>query len=194
MKKRLSQLEQWLEEHYQDLAQDFLPPAEEDALEGLEEELANKLPEDYKALMRWHDGQNGEAAGLFGNWEFLPLEDVLQEWQLWKDLNDKGHFDEQHPDVRPDGPVKKRWWHPAWIPITADGMGNNHCLDLAPEKTGNYGQIITLFHDNEVRRVVAPSLEQWIADILENLDNGNYRLVLDKEVDDYFFEPEGFID
>jgi cell wall assembly regulator SMI1 len=194
MKDLLKRLDQWLAKNYPDLGEDLHPGTDDVELEGLEESLGLKLPDDFKTLLKWHNGQDGAAAGLFGNWVLLPAEDVLQEWTLWKELLDKGHFEESHDLVKNHPAIKQRWWHPSWIPISSDGMGNNHCLDLSPEPGGKIGQIITLFHDNEERTVLAPSLKEWMHLILDKLENGTYTLVMDEEVQDYFFEPEGFIE
>jgi len=189
----LDQLKAWLMAHYPELQADLQPGADALELEALEEALTVKLPAPYSTLLKRHNGQNGEAAGLFGNWELLSVEDVLQEWRLWKDLADHGHFDESHDEAKAIGPVKARWWHPAWVPISADGMGNNHCLDMAPDTGGQLGRVIVLLHDNGERKVLAPSLEEWLATILTKLESGEFALALDDEVQDYFFEPEGFI-
>lgn len=194
MTSLLPRLEAWLNAHYPTLLADMAPGADEEALEALEEQVGARLPPDYKQLLAWHNGQNDTSAGLFGNWSLLGIEDITNEWELWKSIHDKGHLDDEAAELRAPTGVKATWWHPRWIPISSDGMGNNHCLDLAPEDGGQSGQIIVLWHDYPGRQLLAPSLSAWIESILDRLENGRYALVFDDEEEDYFFEPEGFID
>jgi cell wall assembly regulator SMI1 len=192
MKPLLQRLERWLEQHYPGLLADLNPGADDEALEALEENLQVRLPDAYKTLLRWHDGQVGDAAGLFGNWFFLPSEEVIQEHENWKTLVDKGLLEDKEGEARPEGPVRPIWWHQRWVPFTSDGDGNNHCLDMAPADNGHQGQIITVWHEHGARPFVASSLEAWLEEILQQLASGGYQLLRDDEGLEYF-EPEGFV-
>jgi cell wall assembly regulator SMI1 len=181
MKATLKRLEQWAKAQELDLNEDFFPPAEVEDIEDLEKHLGLKLPPDYRALLEWHNGED-VITGMFADWQLLSTEGVMQEWEVWKGLSDDGIFDENHETVVCNGPVKQRWWHSAWIPITSDGNGNNHCLDLSPAQGGKAGQIITLFHESGERTVLAPSLKEWLDALAHALENN-------ADVDDFLLKP-----
>jgi cell wall assembly regulator SMI1 len=52
-----------------------------------------------------------------------------------------------------------------------DGRGNHHCLDLEPAKEGRVGQIITMWHDDAERTIVAPSFQAWLQQYVEDLES-----------------------
>ena len=136
-------------------------------------ELINKsLPEDFKAFYGIHNGQDSTSEGIFDTEEFLSTERIMDEWQVWKDLFDKGVFDESVSEA--DDGVKEKWWHPAWVPITYDGSGNHYCLDLSPDEGGKKGQIIRIWHDSPERELIASSFSEWINEFAEDLENEEY--------------------
>jgi cell wall assembly regulator SMI1 len=65
----------------------------------------------------------------------------------------------------PSRGVAKEWYHPGWLPLTANAQGDHHCLDLAPAQDGRNGQVIMVWHDRPDRRVVAASLVEWLDDL-----------------------------
>ena len=136
--------------------------AKETAIAAAEKALGQVLPEEVKAFYRRHDASEDDC-GPLGR-ELLSLERMVAEWKIWKDLLDKGTFEDN--DHSSPGPgVQQRWWIPEWIPITYDGAGNHHVLDLAPAKGGAVGQIVDFYHDEETRKVVGKSFLQWLADV-----------------------------
>ncbi|MBH5328783.1 SMI1/KNR4 family protein [Eikenella sp. S3360] len=126
----------------------------------LEQTLGFPLPEDFKALYRAANGENG-IAGILIDEEWLSIERITQEYKVWKTLFDDGSFQHgngtdfgctpEHPGIKPDF-----WWNPKWIPLTADGGGNGNMIDLDPAPSGTAGQIIRMWHDSPERSLEAP--------------------------------------
>jgi cell wall assembly regulator SMI1 len=88
-------------------------------------------------------------------------------------LYDTGEFKNLEPE--PDAGIQKAWWHPAWIPVTYDGVGNHDCIDLAPADTdGQSGQLLRLWHDDALRYLVADDFAQWVDFYVEDLEAGLY--------------------
>jgi cell wall assembly regulator SMI1 len=107
--------------------------------------------------------------------EFLSLERIRDEWQVWKDLLDSGDFEGSASE--PTGPgIKTDWWSPGWIPLTYDGSGNHDCLDLDPAPGGTAGQIIEFWHDDAERRILAPGFRDWLEQLAGGLEAGEYVL------------------
>ena len=86
----------------------------------LEQLIQAKLPDDFKALYRVFNGQTDEAGYVFDGEEWLSLERMAEEWEVWKDLLDDGTFEDdddeaENEDIDPE--IKPVWWSPLWIPF-----------------------------------------------------------------------------
>ena len=66
------------------------------------------------------------------------------------------------------------WWNPRWIPLTSNFCGDHHCLDLSASLRGSQGQIIEMWHDVDMRPIVAPSFRAWLETFAEDLEAGHY--------------------
>lgn len=143
--------------------------------------LGVQFPEDMRESYQIHDGQevarflNQEiivGGTLMEGWVLLSLEQIVDEWRIWKGLLDEGVFTERHSD--PDPGVAADWWNPKWIPLTSSGDGDNHCVDLAPDSGGQAGQIIEIIHDESGRPLVASSFSSWLQTFTRQLELGQY--------------------
>jgi len=172
MKETWTKIENWLKNNADQIYNSLNDGADEEDFESLEEVINKKLPEDFKAFYGVHNGQDTASEGLIDTEEFLSTERIMDEWQVWKDLYDKGVFDESVSEA--DDGIKERWWHPSWIPITYDGSGNHYCLDLSPDEGGKKGQIIRIWHDSPERELVASSFSEWLNEFTEDLGNEEY--------------------
>jgi cell wall assembly regulator SMI1 len=132
-----------------------------------EKALGITFPQEVIESYRVHDGQSDAAPELFDGWRLLPMDRVVAEWTVWKKLLDGGEFKGRQSDAAPHH--VSDWWNPAWIPLTSNGAGDHHCLDLAPGRGGRSGQIIQMQHDGPERALVADSFRQWLADRAEEL-------------------------
>ena len=141
------------------------------------------LPEEFKELYRAANGESG-AGCLWPDEEWLPIERIIEEYGVWKNLLDDGMFadDDGTPyDCEPEDAAIKGdlWWNPKWIPLTADGSGNNKMIDMDPTEHGTAGQIIQMWHDDAVRSKEADSLRGFLTQYAQDLEDGKY--VLDTE-------------
>src|SRR4051795_4997130 len=127
------------------------PGVSEAALDAFQERFSLRLPEDFRCLYRWRNGQAiGCTESLHGNRMFCPLEEVADT----KALLD-GMVGEDFEDPR--------WWRLGWVPFLSNGGGDYLCLDVAAEDGGSQGQLIAFWHDWERRKVEFPSIEAWLA-------------------------------
>jgi cell wall assembly regulator SMI1 len=182
MKELWNRLEQWLKEQAPDVYADLNPGVSQLEIDNLEGVIGYKLPNDLRESLMIHNGQRGESDWLFAGWELLSTDRILDEWLVWKDLYDKGTFEDWEVDVIHEG-IKKVWWNPAWIPLTYNGAGDHHCIDLAPANGGLVGQIISMWHDWEERRVLANGYRQWFEYIISEFESNDV---------DYVFESGDF--
>jgi cell wall assembly regulator SMI1 len=165
-------IEAWLSANAPNVLEGLNSGASEAALQEAEAYLGVAFPADVRESYGIHNGQPRDAPGLTDGGEFLSLERMREEWQLWKDPLDGGDFDGITSE--PQEPIRNDWWHPKWIPLTYDGAGNHLCLDLDPAPGGNLGQIITMWHDDGERTVEAPSFRAWLEELVANLESGDY--------------------
>jgi cell wall assembly regulator SMI1/ankyrin repeat protein len=146
--------------------------ATEAQLKKLEKTCGCKLPADFRAAYKLHNGQKPSSQPLlpdeftWGDYELLTIDGILREWKSWKELIDINEFKGQKST--PDKGIRSDWWHPGWIPFAANGGGDSICLDLAPAKCGTIGQVITMNHDNSERLVLAKSLAEYLAKLAEH--------------------------
>lgn len=143
---------------------DLNKPAADIEIQNLENAINVVLPEDFTECLKIHNGQKGNAYGVFKGLQFLSCESIATEWQIWKQLFDNNEF--INHSAEPDQGIAETWWHPMWIPFTSDGFGNHLCIDLAPTSEGKSGQIISLFHDEPVREIQADSFSEWLASLI----------------------------
>jgi len=124
-----------------------------------EKAMGVRLPDEVCAFYLCHDG--GGDTYFVENRELLSLRRMVGEWKIWKELFDKGEFDEENAHGTKG--VQTVWWIPEWIPVTYDGAGNHDIIDIAPGKGGTHGQIVSFYHDDESRRIEAKSFLVWLA-------------------------------
>jgi len=172
-------IESWLEQNAPEVAVGLGDGATEEQIAVAERKLGVALPEEVHASYSIHDGQQtdrslgGVVGGVFvPGGDFLSLARIVDEWTVWKDLLDSSTFDGIQSDPQPG--IKPDWWNPRWIPITYDGSGNHHCVDLDPAPGGTVGQIITMWHDGGEREVMAASFGEWLATLADEYERGEW--------------------
>ena len=144
------------------------PGATAEDVTALAAALRQRLPRKAEEFFRVYNGQTKATRSAFihvggdlgSDFRLLGLDEVIHEWRLWNELLNKGEFSKRKS--LPDPGIADDWYHPGWVPITGDGLGNNHCIDLSPAQGGRVGQIMLLWHDQEARPLVAGSLAEWL--------------------------------
>lgn len=159
------------------------PPATAGQVAAAEQAIGRPLPRDLAALYQLSDGQadwyplapgpggdpyreRGRWVGsLFGaGWTFSSLRELQSEYHGWADL--RAHYTpaelatdfDDMIEVRGGDPVKPLYTCADWIPFATDGGGNSLAADLAPEPGGTPGQVIVIGPDEDLRRVLVPSV------------------------------------
>jgi cell wall assembly regulator SMI1/ankyrin repeat protein len=149
--------------------------ASDERIQELEARCCVTLPEDFKASVRVHDGQDGGGEALIPSvftgegYELLPLQGIASVWDSWKSLVDAGEF--AADASTPDEGIRSDWWHPGWIPFASNGGGDSLCIDLAPTAAGVAGQVISMNHETAQRRHLAPSFAQFLSRLAEQLED-----------------------
>lgn len=143
-----------------------LPPgASMEAIEAAEKRLGVTFPDEVRAFYLTHDGGSSDETYNCNARELLSLEGIVSQWEIWKDLLDKGTFGDNENDDVDTGLVQEKWWIAEWIPVTYDGAGNHEVLDLAPGESGKRGQILAFWHDDSPRTVKGPDFLTWLSKV-----------------------------
>lgn len=119
-------LESWLRQFTPEILVTLHAGVTEDELRAAEEVLQLSLPETVRDFYRIHNGQATDRYGftaqkfLYG-WETPNLKRIVQSWQSWKEVLERGAF--QGIESIPDDGARNDWWNVRWIPITQNSTG-----------------------------------------------------------------------
>jgi cell wall assembly regulator SMI1 len=165
-------VEAWLRENQPGALKEFRSPAPAGAVAKAEEALGRSLPDDYKAFLAIHDGQ--EVGGPMVEWAtLLPVEDIAEQYASLVSLDPGADEGEEEIEYETDGKVKAIFYSPAWIPIGRSPRGRDFlCLDFDPPKRGKPGQVILFVTDFSERCQVAPSFADLLSVFLKEAKAG----------------------
>jgi cell wall assembly regulator SMI1 len=175
MKTHWERIEAWLAAHARYLLRDLRKGAEPPVLAKVEAQIQRSLPETLRAFYAVHDGQMSQCPqGLFYSLRFMPLARVLEAQRVWAELVDIN--DELAHAMRssPSRYIKPVYANPLWIPFADDQSGNHLGVDLDPNAEGSDGQVIVFGRDENRKRLVAQSFEDFIDIFVAQLEAGNF--------------------
>jgi cell wall assembly regulator SMI1 len=148
----------------------FAAGASEGQIAAAETELKQRLSPDLRHLLLRNAGSVDERQVLPGWSLFLP-ERIVDEWRIWEELR-RDQFLPEGYDCAPEGPIKgDEWWRLGWVPFCGDGGGNHLCVDLDPPPKGRPGQVISMWHDDPARALIAGSITEYIEIIATDAEN-----------------------
>ena len=120
------------------------PAATVAKLTAAEKKLGFALPEQLRSWLQIHDGQkSGALSVLATGGPLLPLQDIVETWQLQCDTANE----EEEEEGEPQDKRRIRWLlsHPRRVPIGGDfEMGGGTFIDQIPAPKGTMDQVITL--------------------------------------------------
>jgi cell wall assembly regulator SMI1 len=156
-------------------------PAAAAQIQEFENAIGARLPNEVREHFRVHNGQN-EGPGIVFGLPFLSLQDSLSNWKGWIDGYDSCIQDgsaaasDQLCSSFPSEFVRQAYFNKGWIPITYDSSGNHVGIDLDPGPKGTTGQVIIFGRDDEFHPVLARNWAQFLTDLADELERGNFRI------------------
>ncbi|KAF2484560.1 hypothetical protein BDY17DRAFT_309766 [Neohortaea acidophila] len=100
-------IDRWLEDNYEELYENLSAGATHNDVNELEHELDLSLPPEVRESLQMHDGQErgGLPTGVVFGCMLLDCEEILQEWQQWRTINEVYLSDKQTYTI-PQAPIK----------------------------------------------------------------------------------------
>jgi cell wall assembly regulator SMI1 len=182
VKTAWKRLKRWSAAHLPPMGGDA-PPASVEEIQRFESAIGAKLPKDVRDSYRVYNGQCAGSGIVYGL-AVDPLRDVLGNWHSWVDGYEQNAEDGSAASMDetcssfPDGFVRPVYFDRGWIPLTYDSGGNHIGVDLNPGPKGTRGQVIVFGRDDEFHTVLALSWGQFLTDLADELEAGNFRLDL----------------
>jgi cell wall assembly regulator SMI1 len=175
MKTTWDRIFTWLAANAPVVLENLNPGAPDEQLRQTEQALGVPLPEDVRTMYRLFDGQR-EGTSFIEGFSWLSLENVVILWRFFKERLDAGQFPSPQrfewlgrEMVSPVHGSGDAWWNTAWIPLTEDGNGNHHYLDVSQAGGGR----IVRYNEGDWA-LVAPSFGDWLKTFADDLDRGAY--------------------
>ncbi|MDX2201555.1 MAG: SMI1/KNR4 family protein [Hyphomicrobiaceae bacterium] len=157
-------MERWLSAHRPDYHALLQPGATDARLDAFEGRFSLRLPDGFRHLYRWRDGQDPmSSAPLYLNRTFSTLEEVAETKDLLDGMIGSDFAEPAH-------------WRRGWVPFLHNGGGSHLCLDLAAEDGGTPGQLVAFWKADRDRPVEHPDLETWLATLVAAMEDGCLRL------------------
>jgi cell wall assembly regulator SMI1 len=154
-------LDIWLARNRPDYYAKLKPGLTDEDLTALENALNVTLPEEFRALYRWRNGQSTEDyEALSFRMTLLPADEILSAWETVTELQKDGMFEtESH-------------WNVRWVPFLASDSGDLFCVDTGGVFGGPVGQVIEFWHDDYRRWMSASSLRKWLEVLVTAFETG----------------------
>jgi len=152
-------LDGWLAEHAPEAFAALNDPATPTEIASAEREMGLSMPPSLHASYLVHDGEADDSAGVFDNWQFLPLERVVQHWREFAELQahaGQGVLGDGEFDAKSSIPVM--WSEGEIRYVKADSSGSEGAFYELPR----YGKPVLL----------ATSLGEFLKDLHRELLTG----------------------
>ncbi|KAK5134909.1 hypothetical protein LTR08_005999 [Meristemomyces frigidus] len=100
-------MDRWLEDNYEELFEQIGIGATINDVNELEHELDCTLPQEVRESLQIHDGQErgGMPTGVIFGCMLLDCEEIMQEWQNWRKVNET-YLNEPQTYEIPQAPIK----------------------------------------------------------------------------------------
>jgi cell wall assembly regulator SMI1 len=158
MDELLVRTDRALSAHRPDLYAALLTGATDAELNAFEERFSLKLPQEFRLLYQWRNGQSPRSFdSLHDNRIFSTLSEIVETKEI---LDGMVGYDFDDP----------RWWRHAWVPFLSNGGGSHLCLDLAAQDGGKPGQLVAFWKADADRPIEYSDLAAWLAEVVTSLE------------------------
>ncbi|KAK4973340.1 Cell wall assembly regulator, partial [Elasticomyces elasticus] len=101
-------IDRWTEDNYEELFENLCDGCTQNDVNELEHQLDCTLPMEVRESLQIHDGQErgGRPTGLVFSCMLLDCEEIVQEWQNWRTVNEEYLRADTHGFQPPQPPIK----------------------------------------------------------------------------------------
>ncbi|KAK5167372.1 Cell wall assembly regulator [Saxophila tyrrhenica] len=119
-------VDRWMEDNYEELWENLCEGATFNDVNELEHELDCTLPQEVRESLQIHDGQErgGRPTGVIFGCMLLDCEEILQEWQQWRTINEVYFGDNRTYEI-PQAPLKAFAGSSSAVPLAQASQSNN---------------------------------------------------------------------
>lgn len=157
MKETWVQIEGFLKKHVPSVMETLNRPMTEEELDRLESEICNIIPNDFKAYLLVHNGQDDPSRlqTLCEEGTLLSTEEIIKTYHMLNEINESGDI----------GSVE--WWSRKYLPFT-DCEGDHLALNLET------GEVVMHVHDSGIEEGIASSFQEWFESKLSFFRQGKF--------------------
>ena len=186
----LEKIKKHLEQMAPKIVDALQEPVSDETIERLEKLIDKKLPEDFIALYKEHNGlDTDELVNFTYGIPLFPLEesiDILENYEKYLEKMDLEYAD--------PGIDSSYTMNMTRVPLRDDGQ-TLLAIDLAPTEEGTYGQVILIDYEYEVALKLNDSITEYLTQFEADLGNNLYSLQEDALDDDnHWLDPVREID
>ena len=140
------------------------PGVRENELSAFENKFSIVLPNDFKELYIWRDGQDPMSSSpIQDNRTFMTLKEIESTKE---ELDGMIGYDFEDP----------KYWRASWVPFLENGGGSYLCLDVAAEDGGAINQLIGFWKRDSDRPIEYKSISEWLQKLTVSIEDGTIEL------------------
>lgn len=184
----IEQVKVLLNQFAPEIVESLLPPAMPQQIEELRSVVGRLIPDDLVALYSQTAGNNPEC---FANFAYgLVFTDIESAISKFKDEPETESFQFADPGIKKSGFAPGSRFE-----IGNDSAHSSICVDLDPDSSGTYGQVIYVDLEMNVALLLAKSIREYIEKFEKQLSEGMYSLQEDALADGVqWLDPDRSID
>jgi cell wall assembly regulator SMI1 len=151
------------------------PGAGEDEITRVEQALELRLPDDVRASLQIHDGEDWQRGirWLPSGMVLLPSAQILESWREQQTYYARWGEDQYADEALDEGRIRNVIFHPRRIPIAEQEGICGLWLDFTPGPEGVAGQVIMDLTECDFI-VLAPHFRAFLSRYVELLETGIY--------------------
>jgi cell wall assembly regulator SMI1 len=134
------------------------PPATPEKLAMTEKALGAAFPPSVRESYLRHDGEVPRSGGMFGLWDWLTLDEVVQQTEEMRKIEEEFEFGDFEPGFM--------------LPILMSGGGDLRYVEASKDRAET--PVIEWWHEVPTRDVQYPSFEAMLEDFATRLENGEF--------------------
>ena len=156
MTELVARLDAWLSRNRPDYYRNLRPGLTDAGWADFQSQLGVPLPDAFRLLYQWRDGQQEESPVFRGNQDWMCGDDIIRVKHLMDSMI--GY------DFEPG------YWDEGWVPFLHNGGGSHLCVDVR-----NGGRLVEFWKADYDRPVASPSLEHWLGEFVKSLERDRWK-------------------